>query len=222
MRVTMLKVVTLAAVIAVVAPACATRGFVRTETAVVDAKIDTVAATVEETQERTLQNGERIGEVDQRAMEAGQAAQMSQAAADGAAMAADAVGTRVDDIEAMAGRLIFEVTLSEDQGNFASGRNDLPDAARARIDQLIGQLSADGQNEFIEIEGHTDSTGGENYNLELGMERAEAVKRYLYEQHNVPLHKMNTFSYGEARPAAPNDTPQGRAQNRRVVIRVRT
>ena len=222
MRVTMLKVVTLAAVIAVVAPACATRGFVRTETAVVDAKIDTVAATVEETQERTLQNGERIGEVDQRAMEAGQAAQMSQAAADGAAMAADAVGTRVDEIEAMAGRLIFEVTLSEDQGNFASGRNDLPDAARARIDQLIGQLSADGQNEFIEIEGHTDSTGGENYNLELGMERAEAVKRYLYEQHNVPLHKMNTFSYGEARPAAPNDTPGGRAQNRRVVIRVRT
>ena len=222
MRVTMLKVVTVAAVIAVVAPACATRGFVRTETAVVDAKIDTVAATVEETQERTLQNGERIGEVDQRAMEAGQAAQMSQAAADGAAMAADAVGMRVDDIEAMAGRLIFEVTLSEDQGNFASGRNDLPDAARARIDQLIGQLSADGQNEFIEIEGHTDSTGGENYNLELGMERAEAVKRYLYEQHNVPLHKMNTFSYGEARPAAPNDTTQGRAQNRRVVIRVRT
>ena len=222
MRVTMLKVVTLAAVIAVVAPACATRGFVRTETAVVDAKIDTVAATVEETQERTLQNGERIGEVDQRAMEAGQAAQMSQAAADGAAMAADAVGMRVDDIEAMAGRLIFEVTLSEDQGNFASGRSDLPDAARARIDQLIGQLSADGQNEFIEIEGHTDSTGGENYNLELGMERAEAVKRYLYEQHNVPLHKMNTFSYGEARPAAPNDTTQGRAQNRRVVIRVRT
>jgi outer membrane protein OmpA-like peptidoglycan-associated protein len=218
----MLKVVTVAAVIAVVAPACATRGFVRTETAVVDAKIDTVAATVEETQERTLQNGERIGEVDQRAMEAGQAARMSQAAADGAAMAADAVGMRVDDIEAMAGRLIFEVTLSEDQGNFASGRNDLPDAARARIDQLIGQLSADGQNEFIEIEGHTDSTGGENYNLELGMERAEAVKRYLYEQHNVPLHKMNVFSYGEARPAAPNDTTQGRAQNRRVVIRVRT
>ena len=222
MRVTMLKVVTLAAVIAVVAPACATRGFVRTETAVVDAKIDTVAATVEETQERTLQNGERIGEVDQRAMEAGQAARMSQAAADGAAMAADAVGTRVDEIQAMAGRLIFEVTLSENQGNFASGRDDLPDAARARIDQLIGQLSADGQNEFIEIEGHTDSTGGENYNLELGMERAEAVKRYLYEQHNVPLHKMNVFSYGEARPAAPNDTAAGRAQNRRVVIRVRT
>ena len=222
MRVTMLKLVTLAALIALVAPACATRGFVRTETAVVDAKIDSVASTVEETQERTLQNGERIGEVDQRAMAAGQAAQMSQAAADGAAMAAEEVGVRVDDIEAMAGRFMLEVTLSEDQGNFASGQDGLPDAARARIDQLVGQLQTDGQNHFIEIEGHTDSTGNPNFNLRLGMRRAEAVHRYLYQQHNVPLHKMSVFSYGEDRPAAPNDTAQGRAQNRRVVIRVRT
>ncbi len=222
MRVTMLKVVTLAALVALVAPACATRGFVRTETAVVDAKIDSVAGMVEETQERALQNGERIGEVDQRAMSAGQAAQMSQAAADGAALAAEEVGGRVDAMEARADRLILEVTLSEDQGNFAAGQDVLPDAARARIDQLVGQLQADGQAEFIEIEGHTDSTGDPNYNMRLGMRRAEAVKRYLYEQHDVPLHKMNVFSYGEERPAASNDTPQGRAQNRRVVIRVRT
>lgn len=222
MRVTMLKVVTLAALVALVAPACATRGFVRTETAVVDAKIDSVAGMVEETQERALQNGERIGEVDQRAMSAGQAAQMSQAAADGAASAAAEVGVRVDDMEARADRLILEVTLSEDQGNFAAGQDALPDAARARIDQLVGQLQADGQAEFIEIEGHTDSTGDPNFNMRLGLRRAEAVKRYLYEQHNVPLHKMNVFSYGEERPAASNDTPAGRAQNRRVVIRVRT
>ena len=222
MRVTMLKVVTLAALIALVAPACATRGFVRTETAVVDAKIDSVAVSVEEAQERALQNEERIGEVDQRAMAAGQSAQMAQASADGAAAAAADVGVRVDEMAAAAGRLILEVTLSEDQGNFAIGQDDLPDAARARIDQLIGQLAADGQNEFIEIEGHTDSIGGANFNLGLGMRRAEAVQRYLYQQHNVPLHKMNVFSYGEERPVAPNDTAQGRAQNRRVVIRVRT
>lgn len=147
---------------------------------------------------------------------------MSQAAADGAALAAEEVGGRVAAMEARADRLILEVTLSEDQGNFAAGQDALPDAARARIDQLVGQLQADGQAEFIEIEGHTDSTGDPNYNMRLGMRRAEAVKRYLYEQHDVPLHKMNVFSYGEERPAAPNDTPEGRAQNRRVVIRVRT
>ena len=52
------------------------------------------------------------------------------------------------------------------------------------------------------------------------MNRAEAVKRYLYEQHQVPLHKINVISYGEDKPAAPNKTRDGRAQNRRVVIKV--
>ena len=54
----------------------------------------------------------------------------------------------------------------------------------------------------------------------LGMERAEAVKRYLYEQHQIPLHKMNVISYGEDKPVAPNNTRAGRAQNRRIVIKV--
>ena len=54
----------------------------------------------------------------------------------------------------------------------------------------------------------------------LGEERAEQVKRYLYEAHQVPLHKMNVISYGEEKPVSPNNTKAGRAQNRRVVIRV--
>ena len=59
-------------------------------------------------------------------------------------------------------------------------------------------------------------------NYKLGLERAEAVKRYLYEQHQVPLHKINVISYGEEKPIAPNKTKAGRAQNRRVVIKVLT
>ena len=58
------------------------------------------------------------------------------------------------------------------------------------------------------------------YNEKLGLERAEAVKRYLYEQHQIPLHKMNVISYGEDKPVAPNKDRAGRAQNRRVVIKV--
>ena len=54
----------------------------------------------------------------------------------------------------------------------------------------------------------------------LGLNRAEAVKRYLYEKHQLPLHKMNVISYGEEKPAAENKTRDGRAQNRRVVIKV--
>ena len=56
--------------------------------------------------------------------------------------------------------------------------------------------------------------------LPRGLERAEAVQRYLYEQYQIPLHKMNVISYGEDKPAAPNKTKAGRAQNRRVVIKV--
>jgi outer membrane protein OmpA-like peptidoglycan-associated protein len=52
------------------------------------------------------------------------------------------------------------------------------------------------------------------------MERAEAVKRYLYENHQIPLHRINVISYGESKPAADNKTRDGRAQNRRVVIRI--
>lgn len=218
----MLKQVALVGVVALVASACATRGFVRQEAAVVDAKVDTLAATVEETQERTLQNEEQIGIVDQRAQAAGQAAEMSQQAADAAAVAADAVNTRVGGVEEEVNRFMYEVTVNESEGGFDLGRAELPDAARARIDQLIAQLQADPQNVYFEIEGHTDSTGSVRRNLQLGMQRADAVKLYLYDQYNVPLHRMSVLSFGEERPAAGNDTPEGRAQNRRVVIRVRS
>jgi outer membrane protein OmpA-like peptidoglycan-associated protein len=218
----MLKQVALVGVVALVASACATRGFARREAAAVDAKVDTLAATVEETQERTLQNGEQISVVDQRAQAAGQAAEMGQQAADAAAQAAEAVNMRVDGVEAEARRFMFEVTLNEAQGGFELGRAGLPDAARARVDQLVGQIQADPQNVYFEIEGHTDATGSERRNIQLGMQRADTVKMYLYDQHNVPLHRISVLSFGEDRPAAPNDTPEGRAQNRRVVIRVRS
>jgi outer membrane protein OmpA-like peptidoglycan-associated protein len=117
-------------------------------------------------------------------------------------------------------KLIFEVTLSEDQGNFKSGKFELPDDAKAKLDEVVGKLKTDPQNIFIEIEGHTDNVGAPEFNQKLGMERAEAVKRYLYEQHQVPLHKMNVISYGEEKPIAPNNKRDGRAQNRRVVVKV--
>ncbi len=217
-----------------VAPACATKKFVRTEVGGVNQKVDTLTGTVVETQERTRQNAERIGVVDQKAESAGKAAAGAQTAADAAqrsALAADSkaaeagaranqVGGRLDEVVASSRRLIYEVTLSEDQGNFKFGKKELPDEAKARLDELISQLKADPKGIYIEIEGHTDNVGDKTYNEALGMERAEAVKRYLYEQHQVPLHKINVISYGEEKPVAPNKTREGRAQNRRVVVRV--
>jgi outer membrane protein OmpA-like peptidoglycan-associated protein len=210
-----------------VAPACATKKFVRTEVGTVNSKVDTLNGTVEETQERTRRNEERIGSVDQKAEAAGKAAQGAQAQADTAlSMAKDvdtklsATNTKIDAVDAANKRLIYTVTLSEDQGNFKFGKADLPDSAKARLDEVINQLKANPNNIYIEIEGHTDNVGNKALNEEIGMERADAVKRYLYEQHQIPLHKMNVISYGEDKPVAPNNTRQGRAQNRRVVIKV--
>ena len=210
-----------------VAPACATTKFVRTEVGNVNSKVDTLAGTLEETQERTRRNEERIGVVDEKAEAAGRSATSARAAADAAANSArevdgrvTTVNNRVNVVEAAARRLIYEVTLSEDQGNFKFGKADLPDPAKARLDQVVADLKADPKTIFIEVEGHTDNVGTPDVNERIGLERAEAVKRYLYEQHQVPLHKINVISYGEDKPVAPNNTRDGRAQNRRVVVKI--
>ena len=214
-----------------VAPACATKKFVRTEAGGVNQKVDTLTGTVEETQERTRQNTERIGVVDQKAEAAGKAAAGAQSSADAAGKAAAAaseranqvgtqLGGRIDEVVASSRRLVYEVTLSEDQGNFKFGGTDLPDTAKARLDEIVTSAKADPKGIYIEIEGHTDNVGNPAFNEKLGMERAEVVKRYLYEQHQVPLHKINVISYGESKPVAPNNTRDGRAQNRRVVVRI--
>ncbi|HEY7057287.1 MAG TPA: OmpA family protein [Vicinamibacterales bacterium] len=200
--------------------ACATKKMVRQRVGEVNDKVETLSKSVEENQERTRANEGKITEVDQKAQAAGQRAQAAGQRADEAFASADKVNARADKIEAASKRLVYEVVLSEDKGNFKFGKAALPDEAASEIDQLVSQLKANPNGAYIEIEGHTDNVGPKDVNYKLGLERAEAVKRYLYEHHQVPLHKINVISYGEEKPIAPNKTKAGRAQNRRVVIKV--
>ena len=85
---------------------------------------------------------------------------------------------------------------------------------------MVAQVKSQKAAIWVEIEGHTDNTGDAAFNQALGLARAEAVKRYLYEQHQVPLHKMNAISFGEEKPVMDNKTRDNRSQNRRVVIKV--
>ena len=200
--------------------ACATKKFVRGEVGQVNTKVEGLSTQLEETQERTKKNEQRIGEVDTKADAAGKSAQDARQAATVADEKAVSAAKKADAVEAATRRLVYEVVLSEDQGNFKFGKAELPEEAKARIDEMVNQLKADPKAIYIEIEGHTDSVGTNHLNDTLGLERAEAVKRYLYEAHQVPLHKMNAISFGEEKPVAPNNTKQGRAQTRRVVIKV--
>jgi outer membrane protein OmpA-like peptidoglycan-associated protein len=200
--------------------ACATKKMVRQRVGEVNDKVDTLSKSVEENQQRTRANEGRIGEVDQKAQAADQKAAAAGQRADEAYGAADKVNARADAIEKASKRLVYEVVLSEDQGGFKFGQAKIPADMQAKIDELVSQLKANPNGGYLEIEGHTDNVGDKNLNYKLGMERAEAVKRYLYENQQIPLHKMNVISYGEEKPVAPNKTKDGRAQNRRVVIKV--
>jgi peptidoglycan-associated lipoprotein len=115
------------------------------------------------------------------------------------------------------GKFLYEVVLSDDSVKFPLNRDALSPEAEARLAELAQRLKAENKNVYLEIQGHTDASGDPMYNEKLGEARAEAVRRYLSRQ-SVPLNRMATVSYGEDSPVAPNDTREGRAQNRRVAI----
>ena len=126
--------------------ACATKKFVRTSVGEVNDKVDSLGRSVEETQERTRQNEGEITEVDQKAA-GGRRRRRQQAQRRGRrrrtapATAANTRPTRparkADDVDKASKRLVFEVVLSEDQGNFKFGKTDLPDEAKAKLDEMI-------------------------------------------------------------------------------------
>jgi outer membrane protein OmpA-like peptidoglycan-associated protein len=107
--------------------------------------------------------------------------------------------------------------LTDDKVKFGFDVAKLSPEAEAALDAFANQLVQEGRPVYIEIQGHTDSVGSEDYNLKLGEQRAEAVRRYL-NQTGIPLHRMSVISYGEASPVTDNKTREGRSQNRRVVL----
>lgn len=125
---------------------------------------------------------------------------------------------RANSAQQLAGKMTYEVVLSDDKLKFATDKADLGGVAEAALDEFIAQVKGDNKSVYIEIQGHTDSRGEAANNLKLGEARAEAVKRYLSMKGGIPLHRMSTISYGESEPVADNRNRAGRSQNRRVVL----
>ena len=115
------------------------------------------------------------------------------------------------------GKFLYEVVLSDDSVKFPTDKHALSPEAEQRLGELVQRLKSENKNVYLEIQGYTDSTGTPDYNDKLGEARAEAVRKYLNQQ-GVALNRMATISYGQEAPVAPNDTREGRAQNRRVAI----
>ena len=169
---------------------CATRAFVRQNVAAEDEKVGAVGSRV-----GTVEG--RVGVVEGTAREALERARAAGKLAEG--------------------KFLYSEVLSDDSMKFQVGKADLSPEAQARLDAFVAKLKADNRNVYIEVQGHTDSTGKKEKNYQLGIDRAEAVRRYLNE-HGVALNRMSTISYGPDAPAASNDTKEGRQANRRVVL----
>lgn len=189
---------------------CATKKYVKTETAAVHSRVDDVEGQVEEAQQRLDRHEDQIQAVDQKAQGANTAASEASKTAQEALERAKEAGKLAE------GKLLYETVLSDDKVKFGLNRSSLSDEAQAALNDFATQLKTENKGVYLEIQGHTDSSGSEEYNYQLGLDRAEAVQRYLNQEHGIPLHRMNVISYGESEPAADNSTREGRAQNRRV------
>jgi outer membrane protein OmpA-like peptidoglycan-associated protein len=100
---------------------------------------------------------------------------------------------------------------------FVTAKAELLPIARDRLNQVAKSLKELDDDKLVSVEGFTDSRGADDTNLKLSQERANAVKEYLVSQ-GVKPEKLRAMGRGEANPVASNDTPEGRANNRRVEI----
>ena len=190
---------------------CATKKYVGMEVGEINQKVETLSGEVERTQERVRRNEVRIDEVNQQA-------QAGVSDAKGSAQRAFQRATEAE--RAAKGKLVYAVTLSNDKVTFPLNRFEISDEAKAIVDEAVTPFKQENRGVFFEIEGHTDATGPETYNLRLGEDRALAVRNYLRDQHGIALSRIGVMSYGEARPVVDNKTKENRAVNRRVVIKV--
>jgi outer membrane protein OmpA-like peptidoglycan-associated protein len=175
---------------ALVLGGCATEDYVNKHVAVVQTQVTDV-----QTQQQA--QGQRIDTVDQNAKDA--------------LARAESAGKLAE------GKFLYSMVLSDDSVKFPLASSRLSDEAQTRLADFVTKLSTDNRNVYVEIQGHTDPTGGDAYNMRLGEERAEAVRLFMNRK-GVPLNRMSTISYGDTSPVAPNKTRVGRAQNRRVVL----
>lgn len=190
---------------------CATKKYVMGEVATIDQKVEGVETSVEENQKRIKEHDESLATLGSLIKEQGSELDKQRTEFD----------SKLEEVKKAAeGKLIFEEVLKNDTAKFKFDSWELSDAAKAELDKFVETLIAMDKGVYLEIQGHTDSTGEDAWNLILGKRRAEAVMEYLHKKYNIPLHRMEVISYGSEMPVGDNSTREGREQNRRVVILV--
>jgi len=181
------------------------------------APLEDRASTTENKLSQVEQNAQRLsGQMDELAAVANTAkggAKAAQETADSAVAGVNATNERISALDDYVPQTVLAV-------NFKTGSSTLSVDSKAKLDELATKaLNAKGY--VVEVSGFADATGSVERNRALSQRRADTVIRYLIENHNIPLRRIVTpYGYGESNPVAENSSRAGRAQNRRVEVKL--
>jgi outer membrane protein OmpA-like peptidoglycan-associated protein len=204
---------------------CASKNYVKKQDAPIINKVD-------ELDERTAQTTRGIHDTDKRAQSGIQGVEAKAATADQKALAARQQADQAQQLASNANNGVSDLAnrvvnldnyhpVTEAAVHFGFNKADLTKKDREELDE-IGQQIGNVKGYIVQIEGRTDSVGNPDYNYELSQRRAAAVTQYLASKYNVPAHKIFIIGLGKDAPVEENKTTRGRAENRRVDVRLMT
>ena len=204
---------------------CATKTYVKQQTTPVINKVD-------ELDDRTAQTTRGIHDTDAKAQQGIQGVEAHASAADQKAVAAKQSADQAQQLASNANNGVNDLTnrvanidnfhaVTQASVHFGFNKAELSAKDKQQLDE-IGQQIPNIKGYIVQIEGSTDSVGNPAYNYELSQRRAAAVTQYLASKYNVPAHKVFIIGLGKDAPAEKNTTAKGRAENRRVDVRIMT
>jgi outer membrane protein OmpA-like peptidoglycan-associated protein len=226
MNLNRLEVVGLAASLAVMgATGCATKNYVKTQTAPLVQHSDQLDA-------KTAANNQKIHSVDENAQSgikqaqgaadaANQNAQSATTAAGNAQTAAVDAVHRADTLDSVVKGLDNYKSMADISVTFGFDKSILTKDDKDQLDTFAGKLRTQ-KSYILEVTGGTDSTGPAQYNYDLSQRRADTVVQYLASKYGIAPHRFYLIGIGKDKEVAPNTTAEGRKQNRRVEVQLLT
>jgi outer membrane protein OmpA-like peptidoglycan-associated protein len=202
---------------------CASKNYVRTQTA-------PLVDHTNQLEDKTADNNRQIHSVDDRAQagikqaqsaadSATESAQNASKSAGDAEMAANNAVHRADSLDSVVKGLDNYKPLGDVAVTFGFDKSVLTKEDRDQLDTFAASLGT-AKSYILEVTGGTDSTGPAQYNYDLSQRRADAVVQYLATKYSVPAHRFYLIGIGKDKEVAPNTTAEGRKQNRRVEVRL--
>jgi OOP family OmpA-OmpF porin len=202
---------------------CTTKNYVRNQTTPIINKTNELdeltAKTTNDIRDTDTRAQQGIKGVNDKAAAADQKASVADQNATQAQQMASTVASRATEMENIVANLDQYKTMVETDVHFAFNSDKLSSKAKEALDELAGSVGS-AQHFIVTVEGGADSVGSEAYNYDLSQRRAQAVIQYLASKANVPAHQIYLIGLGKDRPVADNKTSAGRAQNRRVEVRL--